>query len=318
MRFALDAARRGGWGPWYGAKALHITGFVGIDQTQPWSGTPDDEWDYKNGTASPATGPTLVYDPNHPAHPQEESFDCSQESLEWALWACGRHSSDDWLESEMIRQHVMGRQDGLLDASGAGLARFINDEYRELGFSASNEPSVTFGALAAEAGRYPLLIGGRAWNHWSGVRGYDAARNQLLLANPADGHKGIRQEMTPEQFEALGPFSMVRVMIHGRTTTKGDDEPMYKHLWEGTIGVIAEIGDNVADALEGERAQLDDYGTPPAPPADTAASDLREYATQMQAWAERVQANTNERYAQIGAIGQRLRDIRIQVVGPRP
>jgi hypothetical protein len=50
MRWALDRARAGGWGPWYGAKAAGITGFDGIDRTVPWTGTPDTEWDYKQGT----------------------------------------------------------------------------------------------------------------------------------------------------------------------------------------------------------------------------------------------------------------------------
>jgi hypothetical protein len=47
MRYALDEARRGGWGPWYGAKAIGVTGFYGIDRSVPWNGTPADEWDYK-------------------------------------------------------------------------------------------------------------------------------------------------------------------------------------------------------------------------------------------------------------------------------
>lgn len=31
--FALDKAKSGGWGPWYGAKVIGITGFDGIDGT---------------------------------------------------------------------------------------------------------------------------------------------------------------------------------------------------------------------------------------------------------------------------------------------
>jgi hypothetical protein len=309
MRYALDGARRGGWGAWFGARANGITGFTGIDRSQPWDGTPPNEWDYKSGAT-----PALVFDANHPAHPQEEHFDCSQESLEWALWSCGKQSQDDWLENAMLDQGVMSKQDGLLDATGAGLAAFVNREYREFGFSASNEKSVTFALVAAEAGRYPLLIGGRTWGHWSGVRGYDAARNVLLLANPAQGFKGIRQEMTPEQFTALGQFSLVRILIGGGN---GEDD-MYKAMWEGTLGVIAEIGDNVADALEQERARLDDYGDPPAPPAaDASREELSQYALAMQAWAESVRANTDIRYQEIGNIGQRLRDIRVDTVGPR-
>lgn len=157
----------------------------------------------------------VTYNKLEPAHVQEESFDCSQEALEWALWAYGRQTSDDWLESTMIAEGVMSKADGLLDASGAGLASFINRQYGELGYSSSNENPISFDALAAEFGPgnpYPGLIGGRAWNHWAGLRTYDSVRDVLMLANPSDGHKGVGQVMSRQQFASLGPFSMVRVM----------------------------------------------------------------------------------------------------------
>lgn len=159
------------------------------------------------------------YNPNEPAHPQEETFDCSQEALEWALWSYGRRPTDEWLESTMIAEGVMSPDVGLRDASGRGLAEFVRRHYQEFGYDANHEPgsspgwtSLTFDMVAAEAGSYPLLIGGRAWNHWSGVRGYDRVRDVLLLANPSNGHMGIQQEMTRAQFSNLGPFSMVRVL----------------------------------------------------------------------------------------------------------
>lgn len=157
------------------------------------------------------------YNRDEPAHAQEESFDCSQESLEWALWAYGRQTSDDWLETAMMtaRPPVMTAQNGLEDASGAGLARFIREQYAELGYDANHENPISFDALAAEFGPgnpYPGLIGGRAWGHWSGLRSYDPARDVLLLANPSDGHKGVGQTMSRQQFTSLGPFSMVRVL----------------------------------------------------------------------------------------------------------
>lgn len=53
MRWALDRARRGGWGPWFGAAARGIFGFHGIDTTVPWGGTPDNEWDYLDPNVPP-------------------------------------------------------------------------------------------------------------------------------------------------------------------------------------------------------------------------------------------------------------------------
>lgn len=161
----------------------------------------------------------VTYNANEPAHPQDKSFDCSQESLEWALWALGRKPADGWLESTMIAEGVMSEANGLEDATGAGLAAFVGRHYGEFGFYANHEASVSFDDVANEGtgpdvnGKaYPLLIGGRAWGHWSGVRGYDAARDVLLLANPSDGWKGVGQTMSRAQFAQLGEFSMVRVL----------------------------------------------------------------------------------------------------------
>jgi hypothetical protein len=166
--------------------------------------------------------PSVTFDAHMRARPQEEDFDCSQESLEWALHALGREPADDWLESTMIAEGVMSAALGLLDASGAGLAAFVRRHYGELGFDATHEPSVSFDALAAEIGPHPILLGGRGWGHWSGVRGYDPASDRLLLANPADGWKGVDQTMSRQQWADLGPFSMVRV-LHPDLQAGADD-----------------------------------------------------------------------------------------------
>lgn len=154
----------------------------------------------------------VTFNLQEPPHLQEHDYDCSQDSLEWALWSVGRKPDDGWLEATMIAEGVLSRAQGLLDASGAGLAAFVTREYGEFGYSANNEPLVTFDALAAEVGPYPMLIGGRAWNHWSGLWGYDRAQDVLLLANPSPGWHGVGQTMNRQQFAALGPFSMVRVL----------------------------------------------------------------------------------------------------------
>lgn len=156
---------------------------------------------------------TVKYNPQEPAHPQDKSFDCSQDSLEWAMWSLGRKPADGWMEATMIAEGVMSAADGLLDATGAGLAAFVGRQWGEFGFYANSEPSVTFDGLRLEGGHtYPLLIGGRKWGHWSGLAGYDKNTDMLLLANPADGWMGVHQTMNRDQFDALGPFSMVRVL----------------------------------------------------------------------------------------------------------
>lgn len=214
LRYALDAVKAGGWGPWYGPQAIGIVGMRGVDVNYPWSGTPDDEWDYKTGAGYV---PKVKYDPNTPAIPQDDDWSCAPTSLRWALKALGRNPGPNYIEDLLVRDGIVTREQGLLDASGAQLAAWIGrtgpEYYGGDGFYGNSEPSVTFDGLAREGDHaYPLMAGGRGWNHWTGVRGYDPIRDLLLLANPAEGWGGVYQTMSREQFSALGPFSMVRVL----------------------------------------------------------------------------------------------------------
>jgi len=220
-----DAARANDW-EW--VRRLVQGGTDGLDRLISianqlgTSGSQDRQATFDAVSARTGLAPAgpAIYNPLHPAHAQEESFDCSQESLEWSLWAWGRTTSDDWLESTMINEGVMSRGLGLMDASGAGLAAFVRRQFGELGYESNNSASVSFQDLAAEFAPgcpYPGLVGLRNWGgpslgHWTGLRGYSPDRDVLLLANPADGFGGIHQEMSRLQFAARGPASLVRVM----------------------------------------------------------------------------------------------------------
>jgi len=106
-----------------------------------------------------------TYDPNEPARLQENDWDCSVESTEWALYAWGRTPDDDWLEQSMMAAGVVSPAVGLCDASGAGLARWVNTEYGEFGYWAENLNPVSFDQLASEAATlsHPIMAGGRAF-----------------------------------------------------------------------------------------------------------------------------------------------------------
>jgi hypothetical protein len=160
----------------------------------------------------------VTYNRDADAITQNDQWSCAPTSLRWAITALGRNPSEEWTESTMIDEGVVSMNLGLLNASGAGLAGFLKRQYGEFGFDANNESSIEFQDLAAEVGPYPMLIGGRNWGgpglgHWSALRGYDAARDVLLLANPA-GNAGPfgGQEMTRDEFDQRGPYSMVRVL----------------------------------------------------------------------------------------------------------
>jgi hypothetical protein len=74
--------------------------------------------------------------------------------------------------------------DGLLDASGAGIVKVLRECW---GVQAHAISPVTFAQVTQLAGVYPLALGLHNWGmpggHWSGVRGFDGA--QIALANPA-------------------------------------------------------------------------------------------------------------------------------------
>jgi len=154
----------------------------------------------------------ITYDPNTPGIFQNDDWSCSVTSLRWAMTALGRNPAEGWMEGTALVERVVRMADGLQDATGAGLAAFVRRHYAEFGYDANNEPSISFDDARFEGDHaYPILIGGRAWNHWCAVRAYDGANGVLLLANPADGHKGVFQTMSKAQFDTLGSFSMVRV-----------------------------------------------------------------------------------------------------------
>ena len=91
---------------------------------------------------------------------------------------------------------------GLMDGSGSQLRRVIG-EYgvqTEQGWLGYDDVYATFGGTTG-------LISGGAWYHWVGVRGHDGGN--VWIANSAPGYKGVYSTLTREQFNALGPFSVV-------------------------------------------------------------------------------------------------------------
>lgn len=144
-----------------------------------------------------------------PADPQDYPWDCAACSTAWALRTVGL----DYSEQDVINGLGSSRITptyGLMDASGAGLVEYL----AEIGVLAENEPSASWSDVVGAAGHQPMVIGGRAWCHWVGVRmsglttGH-AEVDALALMNSASGWCGIDQVLHPYDFEQLGPFSAV-------------------------------------------------------------------------------------------------------------
>jgi hypothetical protein len=177
------------------------------------------------------------YDAGYPAISQGDSWSCAPTSMRWSLWAYGRQPTEDWLENSMLSEGVVTVEYGLMDASGKGLAQWATRHYGEFGYRGENDPSVTFDEMAQEAaeGKHPLCIGGRGWYHWSGCRSF--TNGLLVLANPASGWKGVGQTLSRQQFEALGPFSLVR-LTHPSSEQAAAPQPPTPPAdpWVGQVG----------------------------------------------------------------------------------
>jgi hypothetical protein len=196
--------------------------------------------------AGPA--PKVTYNRLEPPIAQNDSWSCAPTSTRWALTALGRHPSESWMEAQMLADGIVTREQGLSDASGQQLAAWIKTQYGEYGYDSSAENPISWEALAAEfmspSNPYPALIGGRAWNHWVGLRTYDPASDRLLLANPAEGWMGIGQTMSRDDFQRLGTFSMVRVLhpdLLGTTEPAPDPVPVPPAPKDDPRALIAEV-----------------------------------------------------------------------------
>ncbi|HEX4716482.1 MAG TPA: hypothetical protein VH164_16305 [Ktedonobacteraceae bacterium] len=140
---------------------------------------------------------------------QDYPWDCSACSTAW----CTRTVGQMLTEQDMIAALGPNRISptyGLLDASGSGLVSCL----AELGIGAQNNAYASFQEVMDAAGYQPMVIGGRAWNHWVAVRmGSSAAGiaqpHALALMNPAPGWMGIDQVLSVADFDRLGPFSAV-------------------------------------------------------------------------------------------------------------
>lgn len=158
---------------------------------------------------SPVTSGQLHFDPNTPTELQRQDWTCSIRSTMWVLKSLGVAVTPEEAQDAMSPQYV--RSDvGLLDASGAGIVAVLQDRW---GITAFNRAPVSFDDVAGWAGRYPIALGGRNWNHWTAVRGLDGD-GRLVLANPGGtGPRFGQQTLNRQQFEDLGWFSAVVVPV---------------------------------------------------------------------------------------------------------
>lgn len=208
MRWALDRAKWSGWGAWYGAAAVGIGTWDGIDRTFSWAATPDDEWDYKTG--APSAPIMLPYNPDAPCYVQPDDWSCSIQSAQFLLRSIGRNPGDQWMHDQLV-PGIVSPDVGLKNATGKALAEWITREYgSEMGFVAQYSP-VTFDDVKAGAGVNPTMVGGRRYGpggHWVGIRRV-ASDGALELANPAPNYTDTGPTLDRAEWDARGPWSAI-------------------------------------------------------------------------------------------------------------
>ena len=163
----------------------------------------------------PRAAPASVgrYNPDLPTEFQVNSWTCSIRSCAWLVKSLGVETSAETLHDLMVPRFV-NEELGLLDASGAGLAQFIRDQFA---LPARHDGDIRWEELPALCNGRPAAIGGRAWCHWVAVRRVNE-RGELELANPSrGGYRGVDSLMNAQQFAELGPFSAVWIDLPGES-----------------------------------------------------------------------------------------------------
>jgi SH3-like domain-containing protein len=156
----------------------------------------------------PSSGTRYQFNANTPTELQAQDWTCSIRSTMWCLKSIGIAVTPAEAQDAMSPQYVSSAV-GLLDSSGAGIVQVLRDRW---GVEAFNRNPVSFDDVAGWAGRYPVALGGRAWGHWTAVRGFDGER--LVLANPGGtGPRFGQQTLNRQQFADLGSFSAVVIPV---------------------------------------------------------------------------------------------------------
>jgi hypothetical protein len=150
----------------------------------------------------------VTFDPDYnQAYPpirQTVDWTCSACSWAWLANSIGAHETE-WTAVERIGiPENINEMYGLTDASGQAL----DDAYsRVYSWPSHHSGSVTWQDAIALAWAGPLLLGGRAWCHWTAVTGTDG--NGLYLANPAPTWFGVGDWLDQFEWDRLGSWSAV-------------------------------------------------------------------------------------------------------------
>lgn len=208
VRYALNRAKAGGWSPWYGAAAVGVGQWDGIDRSAPWDANAE-RWDFEAPTGS------LIYNPFQSPERQIQDWVCSIRATAWALKSLGLPVDIGALQDEMSPEYV-NPDVGLKDRRGYGVAAILKAHLpadwadRVHVFEAISWPE-----LWSLAGRGPIALGVHGANHWINVAAQQAD-GSVSSPNPAPKYPAaapIGDVLTEDEFNRYGPESAVWVSV---------------------------------------------------------------------------------------------------------
>jgi hypothetical protein len=161
------------------------------------------------------------FNPDTPDEYQRQSWSCSIRAATWLEKSVGFDVPAEEMQDKMVAAGVVNSEVGLTDATGSGLRDFLGDEF---GLAVHSAPEIHWEWLTQLAGNTPMIFGGRAWNHWAGIRGYDPETDELLVMNPAGAWMGVGDRMNRDQFNDLGAFAVVWVPLENPDVPPADSQ----------------------------------------------------------------------------------------------
>jgi len=156
-------------------------------------------------STAPQPPPTGVqWNPEEPMPRQAASWTCSACSLAWVERATGVNpGADEWSAvAEIGQPENINPTYGLMDGSGSQLRRVLQ------GYGLNSQQGwLNFDTVWTAAGSTCGMMSGGSWYHWVAIRGQDGAN--IWIANSAPGYKGVYDSLSRDDFNRLGPFSVV-------------------------------------------------------------------------------------------------------------
>lgn len=203
---------------------------------------------------------SVAYNPDAIVDAQPDDWSCSLQSAQWLLRSIGRDPARAWLVKQLVGPlypgSIITQEYGLMDSSGKTLAAWLQKEYGdEMGVTFQARPVNSWDDLVSMASAGGSMLGGRTWNHWVGVRAYRDGK--VLLANPAGSWKGVGQELTRDEFDALGSWSAVTATLPAPGVGTGPSSQNDEDTILGLRTALAHVCDVEAPRLAAAAAERD-------------------------------------------------------------